>query len=114
MTDHRVFELRTYYTHPGRLADLQRRFVDHTLDLFARHGIGVVGFWTPTDGTEADTTLVYLLDFPDRPSADAAWEAFLSDPEWQRAKAASEAPHGPLVARIESTFLAPTAYSPLG
>lgn len=28
--DHRVFELRTYYTNDGKLVDLHKRFRDHT------------------------------------------------------------------------------------
>ncbi|MCW2809744.1 MAG: hypothetical protein JWP61_202 [Friedmanniella sp.] len=112
MSDGRVFELRTYYATEGRFADLERRFVDHTLALFDRHGMEVVAFWTPTEGPDTGTALLYLLAFPDRPAADAAWTAFRADPDWQQAKAASEV-DGSLVARIDSVFLAPTAYSPL-
>ncbi len=112
MSDSRIFELRTYYAEADRLGDLERRFTDHTVALFAQHEIEVLAFWRPTDGPGADSTLVYLLAFPDRVAADTSWEAFRADPDWQRAKDASEV-DGPLVARIESVFLAPTAYSPL-
>lgn len=30
----RVYELRTYTTHPGRLPALNKRFKDHTMKLF--------------------------------------------------------------------------------
>ena len=34
-----VFELRTYTTEAGRLANLNARFRDHTLKLFEKHGM---------------------------------------------------------------------------
>jgi hypothetical protein len=49
---------------------------------------------------------VYLLEFDDQSSADAAWSAFKSDPEWQAAKKASEA-DGPIVAEMHSRTLLP-------
>ncbi len=112
MADTRVFELRTYHALPGRLDALQARFRDHTVGLFARHGLEVVAFFVPTDGERAQDTLTYLLAFPDRAAAEASWEAFRADPEWIAAKAASEA-DGAIVEGIESTFLAPTDYSPI-
>ena len=108
----RVFELRTYHTHPGRLGALNDRFRDHTIPLFKKHGMQPIGFWTPAEGTEAaDSTLVYLLEFPSREAAEQSWAAFRSDPEWQEAKSASEA-DGPIVERVESVFLEPTDYGP--
>lgn len=108
----RVFELRTYVTHEGRLDALHARFRDHTMRLFERHGMTNVGYWVPTDGEGASNTLIYLLAYPDRESARAAWAAFQADPEWQAARAASEE-DGPIVARVESVFLEPTDYSPI-
>ena len=46
-SDQRVFELRTYYTNAGKLDDLHKRFRDHTNRIFKKHGIEIVGFWTP-------------------------------------------------------------------
>jgi hypothetical protein len=108
----RIFELRTYYTAPGKLEALETRFRDHTLALFQKHGLEVVAFFTPTDGDGVGNTLVYLLGFDDRDAADSAWAAFRADPDWIAAKAASEA-DGPVVDHLESVFLDPTAYSPL-
>jgi hypothetical protein len=47
--DSRCFELRTYYATPGKLEELHARFRNHTLKLFKKHGMEVVGFWGPTD-----------------------------------------------------------------
>ncbi|HEY0780423.1 MAG TPA: NIPSNAP family protein [Gemmatirosa sp.] len=108
----RVFELRTYTTAPGRLPALQRRFREHTLGIFARHGMTNVGYWTPEDSTRAPNTLVYLLAHPSREAAARNWAAFGQDPEWRRVQAASEA-DGKIVEKVESVFLDPTDYSPL-
>ena len=35
----RVFEMRTYTTHPGKLDALNARFRDHTTRIFKKHGI---------------------------------------------------------------------------
>lgn len=107
-----IYELRTYWAHPGKAEALHARFRTLTLGLFERHGMQVVGFWTPTADAEAQGDLVYLLAFPDEGAARAAWEAFRADPDWVAGKAASEV-GGALAARVTSAFLAPTDYSPL-
>jgi hypothetical protein len=112
-SDPRVFELRTYYAEPGKLDALHARFRDHTLGLFERHAITVIGFWVAYDDEHRPTeTLVYLLAFDSKDAADAAWASFRKDPDWIEARGASEV-DGPLVARIESVFVAPTDYSPI-
>ena len=55
MANDRTFELRTYRSSPGNLAALSNRFRDHTLSLFAEHGIGVTGFWIAPDEDDATT-----------------------------------------------------------
>lgn len=108
----RLFELRVYTAHPGKLDALHRRFRDHTNRLFTKHGMALIGYWTPVEGDEAENTLVYILAYPDRPSRDKSWEAFRNDPEWQRAFEESHR-DGPLVKDVESQFLQPTDYSPI-
>jgi hypothetical protein len=108
----RVFELRTYYVNPGKMDALHARFRNHTCKLFQKHGISLIGFWSPTDAKEAERKMVYLLAFPSREAADKSWKAFREDPDWKAAKAASEK-DGVLVERVESVFLNPTDYSPL-
>jgi len=109
----RVFELRTYTASPGKLDALNARFRDHTIALFKKHGMEVVGFWEPTDKEAgAGEKLVYLLAHPSREAAQANWKAFREDPDWVRVKAESET-GGALTAKVESVYLAGTAYSPL-
>ncbi|MEX0676376.1 MAG: NIPSNAP family protein [Pirellulales bacterium] len=108
----RLFELRTYTTNDGKLAELHKRFRDHTNRLFVKHGMTLVGYWTPAEGPEADNTLVYVLAYPSREARDKSWKAFMADPEWQAAYKASHA-SGPLVKNVKSQFLNPTDYSPI-
>jgi hypothetical protein len=109
----RVYELRTYYTLPGRLDALNKRFRDHTCKLFQKHGMELVGFWTPQDEKDGKTNkLVYILAFPSRDAAKKSWEAFRTDPDWIKARDASEQ-DGKIVERVESVFLDPTDYSAL-
>jgi hypothetical protein len=108
----RVFELRTYITPPGQLPALHRRFREHTMEIFARHGMTNVAYWTPQDSTRRENTLVYILAYPSRQAARDSWAAFSADPEWQRVRAESEA-NGKIVEKVESVFLDPTDFSPM-
>jgi hypothetical protein len=105
----RVFEMRTYYCHPGRLEALNKRFRDHTNRLFVKHGMSLVGYWMPIDKPDV---LVYVLAYPSRAAAGKSWAAFRTDPEWNTARTASEA-DGPIVQRVESVYMSPTDYSPI-
>lgn len=107
----RVYELRTYVCHDGKLDDLHARFANHTNRLFVKHGMTLIGYWTPQD-EGADNTLVYLIAHENRDAAQASWRAFVNDEDWKKAKAESEA-DGPIVEAITSKFLVPTDYSPL-
>ena len=106
----RVFELRTYIATPGKLDALNKRFREHTCELFKKHGMTLVGFWVPTDGDAAKNTLTYVLAHKDRASADASWKAFRADPVWIEAKKASEV-DGSLTEKVTSLFMSPTDYS---
>lgn len=111
--ENRVFELRTYTANPGKLDDLHKRFREHTCELFKKHGMDLIGFWTPIDEKNGKSnTLVYMLAFPDRESARKAWKAFGDDPEWKKAYAESHK-NGVLVSKVQSVFLEPTDYSAL-
>ncbi|MHB8972051.1 MAG: NIPSNAP family protein [Pirellulaceae bacterium] len=107
----KVYELRTYKTNPGKLDALHARFRDHTCKLFQKHGIELVGFWTPTEGDEAKDTLVYIVAFPSVEAQKQAWKAFGDDPDWKKAKADSEK-NGVLVKTVTSQNLTATDYSP--
>ena len=87
----RVFELRTYTATPGNLGRLLSRFRDHTVKLFAKHGMTNIAYWTPMpDQKGAENTLVYLLAHKDAAAQKASFAAFRKDPDWIAAKDASE------------------------
>ncbi len=109
----RVFELRTYHTFPGRLDALHKRFREHTMRMFEKHGMTNVGYWVPQDSPAHETTLVYVISHASRDAAKASWDAFRNDPEWKKIAAASEADGGKIVEKIESVFVEATDYSPL-
>jgi hypothetical protein len=111
-TSDRVFEIRTYTVAPGQLGALNRRFRDHTVGIFARHGMESIGYWTPLDTAMAQTTLIYVLAHPSRDAARQAWADFGKDPEWVKVRTASEA-EGLKVLKVESVFATPTDYSPI-
>jgi hypothetical protein len=108
----RVFEIRTYITHPGRLDALNARFRTHTLRLFEKHGMTNVGYWIPLDSARAGNTLTYIVSHSSRAQADLNWAAFGADPEWKRVQAESER-DGAIIERIERSYLTATDYSPM-
>jgi uncharacterized protein (DUF1330 family) len=112
VSDSTVYELRTYHAYPGKLEDLHKRFREHTLTIFDRHGMKVVGFWGPTDKDKgSENTLIYILEFPSREAAVKAWKEFGADPEWKQVSTASEV-NGKLVEKVDSVFMKRTDYAP--
>ncbi len=112
----RVFELRTYTTTPNNLPLLQARFRDHTIALFARHGMTNLFYWKLLpDQANAENTLVYLLAHASVDAAKASFEAFRADPDWIAAKKESEDKGGGSLTipdGVKSVFLKATDYSP--
>jgi len=112
----RVFELRTYTTHEGKLEALQTRFRDHTTKLFAKHGMTNFGYWLlDHDQKNAENTLIYLLAHKSQEAAAASFQAFRTDAEWLAAKEASEkAAGGSLTTKdgVQTVLMVPTDYSP--
>jgi hypothetical protein len=108
----KVFEIRTYHTFPGRLEALHKRFREHTMKIFEKHGMTNVGYWVPQDSPARETTLIYVISHASREAAKANWDAFRNDPEWKKVAADSES-DGKIVEKVESVFVDATDYSPL-
>jgi hypothetical protein len=104
-----VQELRIYSASPGKLPALNERFANHTVDLFRKHGLESVGYWTDDVGT--NNRLIYMLDYPSLGDREKNFANFGADPEWQKARAESEA-NGPLVRNVEVKLMRLTSYSP--
>ena len=108
----KVFELRTYTAPEGKLSDLHKRFRDHTMRIFQKHGMTNIGYWQPQDEPRAANTLIYIIAHPSREAAKASWAAFSADPEWKKVSAESQV-DGRIVEKVESVFMNATDYSPL-
>jgi len=108
----KVFEIRTYHTLPGRLDALHKRFREHTMKIFEKHGMSNVGYWVPQDSPAHESTLIYVISHTSRDAAKANWAAFNADPEWKKISDASQV-DGKIVERVESVFMDATDYSPL-
>lgn len=106
-----IVEMRVYYCAPTRLPALLDRFRQITLGFFDKHGIEPIGFWTTLVGPD-NHALTYLLKWDDLAQREARWTAFQADPDWIAKRTETEKDR-PIVARIESSFLAPTDFSPL-
>ena len=103
-----VYELRVYTTAKDRLPALHKRFRDHTVALFKKHGMTNVVYWTPQD---RPNTLVYLLRHQSVAARKKSFAAFRKDPVWRKAFSDSRK-DGPIVTKVESTLLKVTGYSP--
>jgi len=115
----RAFELRTYTASAGNLDALNARFRDHTLKLFAKHGLTSIGYWLPDkDQKDSDRTLIYILAHKSKDAAAQTWAEFRADPDWIAAKAASEKKAGGSLTEagtngVKSVFVTPTDFSPM-
>jgi hypothetical protein len=105
----RIYEMRTYTTLPGRLPALHKRFSEHTIKLFEKNGIKNGMYWVPTD---EENKLIYFVSHDSREAAEKSWKAFGADPEWQKARTASET-DGKIVEKVERVWMKLTDYSPV-
>ena len=102
-----IRELRTYDCNPGKMPDLIRRFEDHTRGIWDRLGIRYSDFWL---STEDPNQLIYFLFWDDMAEREAKWPTFLADPQWIKARDASEA-NGKLLAKLTSHYFTPIAFT---
>ena len=111
----RVFELRTYTAAEGKLPELNKRFRDHTVKLFEKHGMQNLVYWNLTEEQKgSDNLLIYLLAHKDEDARGQSFRAFGQDPDWQKAFRTSQE-DGSLTAQggVKSEILVPTDYSPM-
>ena len=106
----RIFEMRTYTAHPGRLDALNARFRDHTTRIFDKHGMTNVGYWTPQEAPLSENTLVYILAHDSREAGQESWDAFRADPEWAQVAEESQR-DGRIVESVDVLWLEATDYS---
>lgn len=106
-----LFELREYEAMPGKLPALVQRFGGFTVACFEKYGFRQVGYWTPCVGGH-NHQLVYMLAWESYEERTRRFQEFRADAERQRVFAESER-GGPLVERISTAMMEPTAFSPM-
>jgi hypothetical protein len=107
--DAAVFELRIYKAAEGKLGKLDARFRDHTIRIFAKHGMQSVAYWHPTDEPDSKDTLIYIIKHASVDAAKKSWQDFGADPEWKQV--ARESGVGRLAKLPEVTYMKATDYS---
>ena len=66
--------------------------------------------FVPEDMPLAKNTLIYVLSHKDRETAKQSWDEFRKDPDWVKARTASEV-NGPLTTQVVSVFMDPLDFS---
>lgn len=113
----RLFELRTYKAAEDRLPNLHARFKDHTIALFAKHGIENLIYMQPQADQEGGSdTLIYLIAHQSEEARQTSFDGFRKDQDWQAARKASEERAGgglTVKGGVAYEFFKPTDFSPL-
>jgi NIPSNAP protein len=104
-----IYEMRVYHAVPGRLPDLLKRFENHTLKIWEKHGIKQAGFFTTLIG-ENNQQLIYFLQWESLADRERKWGGFMVDQEWLGVRAETEK-NGQIVAKVINQMLAPTVFS---
>ncbi|MFT4856043.1 MAG: hypothetical protein ACI9UV_002541 [Algoriphagus sp.] len=107
-----AIQMRTYTLLDGKVPNIQARFRDHTQALFEKQGLRNYTYWmtVPKDGSQPK--LLYLLGSKDQVSFEAGFQAFVKDPEWIKARDASEA-SGKIVEKVDAIMFKTLPFSPL-
>ena len=71
----RLFELRKYNDGPARVPSTVDRFKGWEAELFRKHGMQTVAFWTAED----NSAFIYLLAHKDRETSRKSWQGFFVD-----------------------------------
>lgn len=105
-----IHQLRIYTLPKDNVGAFHERFKDHALRIMKKYHFNIVSIWqSEMDGK---IEFVYLLEWKDKPSMEAAWKGFMADEEWKDIKKKTSALHGNFVDTIEDRTLILTDYSP--
>jgi hypothetical protein len=105
-----LHQLRMYEINRANKGAFHQRFQDHALRIMQRHGFSVVDMWE--SDTDEKLQFIYVLSWPDRPTMDARWKAFLADEEWLEIKRRTAAESGELVREANGQPMVRVSYSP--
>ncbi|MEQ1825646.1 MAG: NIPSNAP family protein [Pirellula sp.] len=109
-TPSRLWELRQYNDGAERVPFTVDRFGSGEKEIFQKHGMQTVKFWTATD----KSAFIYLLAHKDKDASNASWDGFKKDfPDFMK-KYRDAHPNLPAGRGNgnEVRFLIPTDYSP--
>ncbi|WP_353064897.1 NIPSNAP family protein [Tunturibacter psychrotolerans] len=106
----RVFELDIYHAVPGKVPALESRFSD-AAKLLAKHDLDVVGYWVPNGDPAWNNTFIYLVAHSSREAAEKNWNAFHTDPAFQKYRKSENAEK--LIENVDEIYMRPTNYSPM-
>ncbi|WP_111671742.1 NIPSNAP family protein [Algoriphagus litoralis] len=111
-TESGIFQMRTYHCFPGKIENIQARFRDHTRELFEKQGLKNYPYWLTVEKDGAQPKLVYLLGHDSKEAFNAAFDRFRVDPEWVKARDASEE-SGKIVEKVDAVFFKTVPFSPM-
>jgi len=103
-----MIDARTYQLHPLRVPDFLADYVKLGLPVQQRHGARLQGYFTTMSGTLAQLVHYWLYD--NAGDREATRKAFSAEPDWAKFGATNP---GRFV-RLDTRFLVPTSFSPLG
>ena len=106
----RVLEVRRYTANAGKLDALLQRMREGETKLFEKHGMKGIFYSVAADAPESQNTFIYVRMRAGRQRRNRGMTS--ADPAWKSMRDTSEA-GGPLVGKVESTFVTPTDFSPL-
>lgn len=107
-----IFQMRTYHCFPGKIENIQARFRDHTRDLFEKQGLKNYPYWLTVEKDGSQPKLVYLLGHDSKEAFNAAFDRFRTDPDWIKARDASEE-SGKIVEKVDAVFFKTLPFSPM-
>jgi len=101
--------LRTYESHNDKAAlNKLKMFNAGEVPIFRKTGLTPVFFGETLIG-EKMPSLNYMLTFPDMAARDAAWAAFIKDPDWKTLS--GDPQYKENVSAITDLILRPTPFS---
>ena len=104
-----IYEYRVAVATPGRMPDVNKRFREQTMQMFAKYNFRVIGFWEPVVGDTSE--LHYILEWDDMAHMQRTWTVFYKDPEWIEIRRVTEA-NGPILADVKNQVWLLSEYSP--
>lgn len=103
-----MIDARTYQLYPTRVADFLADYVKLGLPTQQRHGARLQGYFITMSGTLNQLVHYWLYDGAGQ--REATRKAFSAEPDWAKFGATNT---GRFV-RLDTRFLVPTSFSPLG